>query len=104
MYNLDSQQFDFLPGRNPKQGIENVLIGKVQLVPVLFKQPPKITQRLIFGIHFVDDIYFLCLTEPVRPPPERLRILVMFIMMTPALRPTPGGPKLGSSSITLYEY
>ena len=40
----------------------------------------------------------------MRPPPERPRILVMFIMMTPALRPTPGGPKLGSSSITLYTF
>ena len=29
-----------LPGGNPKQGIENVLVGKVKLVFELFKNPP----------------------------------------------------------------
>ena len=41
---------------------------------------------------------------PVKPPPARARILVRFIIMTPALSPTPGGPKLGSASTTLYTF
>ena len=31
---------NYLPGGNPKQGIENVLVGKVNLVFELFKNPP----------------------------------------------------------------